>query len=174
MSKTQIATGGIADDAVTAAKTTVGGITMVDQWRITANTSSTGAFYITSNWERSDTAGFAQLGTGMTESSGVFSFPSTGIYLVRGFATYNTTGADAVEYDIFTTTDNSSYIKAAVTRADSSEDALGMTLSAEHIFDVTNTTTHKFVLAESGGGGNLVGNTNYTRTGFTCIRLGDT
>ena len=31
MSKTQIPTGGIADDAVTATKTTVGGITMAEQ-----------------------------------------------------------------------------------------------------------------------------------------------
>ena len=176
MALSTIGTNSLADSAVTVAKTSGVGITMVDQWRITANTSSTGAFYITSNWERSDTAGFAQLGTGMTESSGVFSFPSTGIYLVRGFATYNTTGADAVEYDIFTTTDNSSYTKAAVTRADSSEDALGMTLSAEHIFDVTNTSTHKvkFYAESVSSGSYFFGDTDATRTGATFVRLGDT
>ena len=58
-----------------------GGITEADQWRLTANTSVPGD--ITTNWERVDTDGFGYLGTGMTESSGIFSFPSTGIYLVE-------------------------------------------------------------------------------------------
>ena len=38
--------------------------------------------YITANLERVDNATFGKIGTGMTESSGVFTFPSTGIYLV--------------------------------------------------------------------------------------------
>ena len=162
--------------SITALPSGVGGITMADQWRITANTSSTGGFYLTTNWERIDTDGFAQLGTGMTESSGVFTFPSTGIYLVRGFATYNTAAADAVEYDVFTTTDNSSYTKAAVTRADTNEDSLGVTLSCEHIFDVTSTSTHKVKLyAESVSSGSyLFGESDKTWTGVTFIRLGDT
>ena len=61
------------------------GITMADQWRLTTNltmSQNTGTT-ITANWERVDSDGFAQLGTGMTESSGIFSFPSTGIYLIR-------------------------------------------------------------------------------------------
>ena len=61
-----------------------GGITEVDQWRITAN-STGGSADLTANWERNDSTGFAKIGTGLTESSGIFTFPSTGIYLIRFF-----------------------------------------------------------------------------------------
>jgi hypothetical protein len=37
---------------------------------------------IASNLERNDTS-FSYIGTGMSQSSGVFTFPSTGIYLVK-------------------------------------------------------------------------------------------
>ena len=73
MSKTQIATGGIADDAVTSAKTTVGGIIEADLWRLTTSFTG-GAAPIASNWERSDDASFSKIGTGMSQSSGVFTF----------------------------------------------------------------------------------------------------
>ena len=54
-----------------------GGITMSDNWRVT--TSFTGnADPIASNWERNDTApSLSYLGSQMTESSGIFSFPVT-------------------------------------------------------------------------------------------------
>ena len=51
------------------------GITEADQWRITANHS--GVADITANWERVDTDGFNHIGTGMSESSGIFTFPAT-------------------------------------------------------------------------------------------------
>tara|TARA_B000000441_G_C21419218_1_gene164789 strand:- start:10 stop:420 length:411 start_codon:yes stop_codon:yes gene_type:complete len=77
-----VATGKIADNAVTSAKSSgLGGLTMVDQWRLSSDSGENNG-YITSNWERCDTYGFGQLGTGMTESSGVFTFPSTGIYRI--------------------------------------------------------------------------------------------
>jgi len=57
------------------------GITMADQWRITANLSSNGTNVVGTNWERNDT-NFDKIGTGMTESSGIFTFPSTGIYII--------------------------------------------------------------------------------------------
>ena len=62
------------------------GVTEADQWRVTANftNASNGVDEdITSNWERADTHSFNLTGTGMTESSGVFSFPSTGKYYVE-------------------------------------------------------------------------------------------
>ena len=70
------------------------GLAMADMWRLTTTysipTNST-AILSTANWERPDqTDGFAQLGTGMSVNSsdhaaGVWTFPSTGFYLV----TYN-------------------------------------------------------------------------------------
>jgi hypothetical protein len=60
----------------------ISGITMADQWRITASLVGSSEV-ITANWERVDTDSGGIIGTGMTESSGIFSFPSTGIYLVN-------------------------------------------------------------------------------------------
>ena len=68
MSKTQIATGGISDDAVTSAKTVTGLSTTVDLWRqntdtaISANTET----FLTSNWEQADTDGAATIGTALS------------------------------------------------------------------------------------------------------------
>ena len=66
------------------------GITMLDQWRLTSALSLSGnsTTAITANLERNDTSGFAQIGTGMTESSGVFTFPSTGIYEIYAFGNF--------------------------------------------------------------------------------------
>ena len=91
----------------------VGGLSMADQWRLTANATGASAD-ITSNWERNDSTGFGQLGTGMTESSGIFTFPSTGIYLVRFFL--NDTGGSSFlsSYSrLYVTTNNSSYTEVA-------------------------------------------------------------
>ena len=65
-----------------------GGITEVDNWRITADW--TGAQDpLSSNWERSDNApALTKLGTGLTESSGVFTFPSTGIWNITANMMY--------------------------------------------------------------------------------------
>ena len=69
------------------------GISMADQWRLT--TSFTGdAGPISSNLERNDSSGFAKIGTGMTESSGTFSFPSTGIYKLDYFLQIQRNAAD--------------------------------------------------------------------------------
>ena len=70
----------------------VGGITMADQWRITSDFNVTSFAYVTSNWERNDSDGYGKIGTGMSESSGEFSFPSTGVYLVRSVISWYPSG----------------------------------------------------------------------------------
>ena len=67
----------LADDfAFTGTITGAGGVTEADQWRLTSDHSFSGTYFITSNWERDDT-NFTKIGTGLTESSGVFTFAST-------------------------------------------------------------------------------------------------
>jgi len=58
------------------------GLSEADQWRITTDVAASGVTQITANWERADTYGSNKLGTGMTQSSGVFTFPSTGFWRV--------------------------------------------------------------------------------------------
>ena len=137
------------------------GITEADQWRLTANKTASGN--VTANLERNDTTGFNYIGTGMTESSGVFSFPSTGIYLI----TVNVhAGSAADRLDMLITQNNgASFTTALETNRDLREQ--------KFYFDVTDTSTHKlkfdYVHTDK-----LVGDTNLNKTHFTFIRLGDT
>ena len=154
---------------------------MADQFRLTSNITHTTATIanITANLERIDEpTGFGSLGTGMTESSGTFTFPSTGIYLVQANA-YIFRNASSSVYTgirITTTHNNSTYAVAALSYGyiPDVNSAYGQ-VSVEYIFDVTDTTTHKVIFAvESGGGVNYGGSSTNNRTHFTFIRLGDT
>tara|TARA_B100002019_G_scaffold177971_1_gene153634 strand:+ start:3106 stop:3753 length:648 start_codon:yes stop_codon:yes gene_type:complete len=89
------------------------GLSEVDMWRITTSANSNNSTTImTSNWARSNATGFSKVGTGMSESSGIFTFPSTGIYRLEfnSLATVagGTSSSAAFAY-IEATTNNSSY-----------------------------------------------------------------
>ncbi len=93
----------------TGATSFTAGITEADIFRVTADFSGD-ANPISSNLERSDDASFGKIGTGVTNSSGTFSFATTGIYLVRFVAfLYTDNSADYVSININATTNNSSY-----------------------------------------------------------------
>tara|TARA_R100000388_G_scaffold35277_1_gene27429 strand:+ start:14 stop:565 length:552 start_codon:yes stop_codon:yes gene_type:complete len=183
MSKTQIATGGISDDAVTSAKTSGVGITMSDTWRLTTQfttTAGTSLRTIESNLERDDSTGYGVLGSGMSQSSGIFTFPSTGIYLITAnFFAYDDADFAYFEGFIRTTTDNSTY----TTRTQSSLNVQGISSGSPEgntfgqcLFDVTNTSTHKckFDFLASTANVLVLGNSGYNATYFTFTRLGDT
>ena len=95
------------------------GITMADQWRLT--TSFTGdAVPIASNWERNDTSpavgSSGSYSSSMSESSGIFSFPSTGIYYVKFHATFSLSSSsrfNAIRIDV--TENNSDFSLDALT-----------------------------------------------------------
>ena len=55
-----------------------GGITEADQWRLTSDISGGTGQDLTANLERADNHSWGVLGTGMSQSSGIFTFPSTG------------------------------------------------------------------------------------------------
>ena len=156
-----------------------GGITEADNWRITADTNTGTNGDVTANWERNDTSGFSKIGTGLSESSGIFSFASTGIYLINFSGQIRMEGSDTkVEYQLNITTNNSSYATAASANGGngSSSDVVQGTISNFFIFDVTNTTNckFKFVTGSFNSATLLRGTTTYNLTGFHTIRLGDT
>jgi len=154
------------------------GVTMADIWRV--NSSFTGdATPITSNWERADTDGYGQLGTGMAESSGIFTFPSTGIYKIKFTATFYLNGDTYWNnIGIDTTTDNSSYNTAsdALDGSKSAGDTTYCNAVCECIFDVTNVSTHKVRVKSSVQNNNSTtyGDSNANTTFISFIRLGDT
>ena len=153
-----------------------GGITEADQWRLSANLSTSGAF-LTSNLERNDLSS-TYIGTGMSESSGVFTFPQTGIYKIdwKVMAVSSSGSADYTGGDIQYSTDNfsgSNNIAAAYGSMDGTSAYIGADMT--FIFDVTNTSTHKvrfrFI---TDGSANFEGNTDRNWQVATFIRLGDT
>jgi len=154
------------------------GITMAEQWRLSAvltcSTTDTDVD-VTANLEKVDTDSPGTIGSSMTESSGVFSFPSTGVYLILNNYMFHNGSSSSSYNGLITrvTTDNSSYSYAT-------ESYVGVNSnynngSSAFIFDVTNTSTHKvkftyFVNSSV----TLRGDTGNNTTSFTFIRLGDT
>ena len=155
------------------------GITMADQFRLSSDFTGDGD--LTANLERNDSTGFGQLGTGMTESSGVFTFPSTGIYLVRFSAQYynNTTNSRFGRAVIKVTTDNSSYTSVAQAACSINVISSAFTYSQslfEHQLDVTDTSNVKVMFAADTEANDSVmqGSSTINVTYMTFIRLGDT
>ena len=66
-----------------------GGVTEADQWRLTSGFNSN-QDPISSNLERNDDGTFGKVGTGLSVSSGIWTFPSTGVWLVRFICKGNT------------------------------------------------------------------------------------
>ena len=153
-----------------------GGITEADQFRLSANRTSD-EDPISANVERVDTGGQGFIGTGMTNSSGIFSFPSTGVYLVKLVINTTRTSSNdtAIDVSIYGTVDNSSYVQLARARTSGAVEPPTMMGYCETLVDVTDITNVKvkFVYASSGSN-TLQGNTAVNMTTFTFIRLGDT
>ena len=157
-----------------------GGITEADSWRLdgTVNMATTGAFTdITANWEQVDTDGFGVLGTGLSESSGIFTFPSTGYWRIfYSFYINSDSGADNyMALRLFTTLDNSSYDGASDASGHFPGDQDNIQLSNDFIFDVTNTTNCKIKFAyTTGATNNIIGDGGLSQSNFSVIKLADT
>ena len=119
-----------------------GGITVADQWRVTANITAN-ADPISSNLEQIDTAGQGTLGSAMSVSSGVFTFPSTGIYLVEVTgAGVTVASGDNISLEIEVTTNNASYTSVAYS-AGGDGGSRNQALKTSTLIDVTDTSNVK-------------------------------
>ena len=122
---------------------------MIDQWRRAATLNiSSAENYLTSDWERVDTApqGACIPGGGMTESSGIFTFPMTGIYKVEWQCYFEDTGSASVNScNVYGTTDNSNYTILA-SSVNSIADVSSYSYVSAHVqslIDVTDTSQVK-------------------------------
>ena len=160
----------------------VNGITMVDQWRLT--TSFTGdAVPIASNLERNDTSpagGSGSYSSSMSESSGIFSFPSTGIYHVQFHGTFNLSSSGRfIALKIEVTENNSSYSVDALTYTFISQVASSQTFTSadlDIILDITDISNQKvrFSVEHHDSNTSTSGDSTQDSTYFRFIRLGDT
>ena len=159
------------------------GLQMADQWRVTSNVNlNNGDDYLTSNWERVDGSGQGVLiaSGGMTQSGGIFTFPSTGIYRVEWEGYFEDTGsANTITTGIYVTTDNNTYSRRAQ-RVDSITDISGSTYAygsvhVQTLVDVTDVSQVKVKFRVSSGGSVAFdSSSSENRNCATFMRLGDT
>jgi hypothetical protein len=160
------------------------GITEADIWRIdTTFDQSTGAD-ITSNWARASWSSgslHGYKGTGMTQNSGIFSFPSTGYWYIEGRLGYHArTGVSSgVGLEIKGTSDGSNYFNL-VSSWDTAVFQSGYYewghMNCSTIIDVTSTTNCKvkFRTEASNNQVRFYENAGGHNNGFIFLRIGDT
>jgi len=161
----------LASSAVSA------GITGIDTWGLSSSvTQSSGGVNITSNWARRTTDKSSSLGTAMTESSGVFTFPSTGYWLIlcnfyfsgnssthyRGVIMKNNNGTDL----------SSSYGHGAGSNPNWDHDAVSVHYNMD-VIDTTANTNKIYFQTNAGGTCSVAGGAN-GQSYVSFIRLGDT
>ena len=152
------------------------GLSSAQQFRLTANVTSTGD--ITSNWAAPNTENQGNLGSLVSESSGIFSFSSTGFYYIR-FDVDHTVTVAANTFgiiEIYLTDDNSTYTSSTYSIFGGQSDYdLGFG-GISTIIDVTNTTNDKvkFKFTDNTGSQRLNGSTTQNKTVVTFMKLGET
>jgi hypothetical protein len=170
------ASGSVTNDMLASGVNT---IAEADMWRLSADTNTGTSGDITANWERVDNSSFGYIGTGLTESSGIFSFPRTGIYHISGnFSLAVQAGDTGVNIGMLVTQDNSSYsdVCRPNNNAPSSSSDKATSINFQYFFDVTNITNDKFKFDtfSFSGSSSVKGNSNKNESHFSCIRIGDT
>jgi len=158
-----------------------GGITMASQWRLT--TSFTGdAAPIASNWEQNDGSdpAVSYYGAQMTESSGVFTFPSTGIYYVELLVGYYINGDSGYNHSLIKAATNGSTFNTMtemttfITGNSSANTWTSTTGSI--IMDVRSLSEDvvRFDIDVDSAGTTIIGNSTRDITAARFIRLADT
>jgi len=153
---------------------------MYDQWKLTTTVCGPTADVLITNWERVLNYG----GTGMTHSSGTFSFPSTGIYKVVAATTvYGTAADNQGGFRQWYTTDNSTYNVNALGYTGGNSDGNGGsdiwsgTGYISSYLDITDISLCKLqykTFSLNNAGNCLQGTTSNIQTSVTFERLGDT
>ena len=172
-----------ATTAGVASWTTIAsGLSGAHIWRITsgaaitANTDTT----LTANWEQDDSVSAGILGSAMTQSSGVFTFPTTGIWLITSHmdASTNNAANRYMAMRTYTTINNSSYSMRAYGNQGSvyfaGDTGFGHS-TTDFIFDVTDTANCKcYFTIFSPLAVTANGESDKNRTHVKFLRLGDT
>ena len=155
------------------------GITQYDEWLVTSSFTDD-ADPISSNWARNAANTFSYIGDGMSESSGVFTFPETGIYKVEFFGrmAQGSTGERDIQAYIQKTVNNSSYDEASATESSIYKNGGSWFQSfyQSATIDVTSTTNRKvrFKIAVNQSSTETQCSGTLSSTGAKFTRLGDT
>ncbi len=137
---------------------------------------------VTSNWSgiTDPIQNFTQKNHNITMgySSGIFSFPTTGFWhiMMQTYLYYNA-DQDNIELHLMTTTNNSSYSTTAQAYSHMNNDDGGNLftfIQVNHIFDVTDVSTHKVKFKTAGTSANFHTNSSSDESYAIFKRLGDT
>ena len=158
-----------------------GGITEADLWRLSSSFSGN-EDPITGTYERDDTYGFGLLGTGMSQSSGVFTFPSTGYWRVNfnmnGYAmgSENKWIRGQIEYSSDTGSNYNLCAYGTSHALDSGVSYKYIYVAAEVLLDITNTTTQliRFCSRSEDDNHTTIGDTNENQSYATFTKLAAT
>ena len=154
-----------------------GGITEADQWRVTSNFTGDNN-PIASNWERADGRGQGYFGTGMSQSSGVWTFPSTGYWFVRFTCAYYANNSQSrTDISIRCSDNGSNFTEVALAQIHAHYNPVDyQSGSTETILDIVDTSTHKVTFRnnDQDTSNTKLGSTDFNYTHVTFIRLGDT
>lgn len=154
-----------------------GGITEGDTWRFTNSQTTQGD--LTTYWERNDSSFFGKLGTGLTvdNTTGRFTFPSTGYYYIDYQVMFGSSGNTSTfaylilnaTTDNYSTSDYAGYVQTHTLSSTNWSQGAG-----NYIFKVTNTSNNKFnFIFGAQNTTELAGSTSNQITGFSIIKLGD-
>ena len=167
----------------------VSGITEFDMWYLHTNHSAdassdilgvSGASTINRHTSMSNpVAQAAQIGTGMSfdSSTGIFSFPNTGKWLVINNPQLFSATSDNLGVFTQVSTNGGSNFESSALSYQGDSGGNGVHSGATFSFvDVTNTSNIKVRFKQDSLGTNsyVIGNSAYARTTFVFIRMGDT
>ena len=145
----------------------------IDQWRLNSSFSTNDA--TVTDWERVDDATSTKIGTGMSESSGIFTFPRTGLWLVTVHINIKITGNDTntgVYLLVSTNSDVSNDTVALIYEGDAA--TANKSGSSAVLINVTDASTFRFKMQTTNmTASEIMGNTNYNRTSILFERKGD-
>tara|TARA_B100000768_G_C11267391_1_gene371723 strand:- start:1287 stop:2066 length:780 start_codon:yes stop_codon:yes gene_type:complete len=153
------------------------GITMADNWRLSTDDATDAAETdLDTGWERVDATGHGTIGSAMTQSSGVFSFPVTGLYLIQ-FQLYQVaSGGDSYGQGFIKHMDQANNTTKLANVVGTHFQNKWLSLYMSTLFDCQNLTNDRIqFFGGSGVNGQVIaGDTGMNRTSATFIRLGDT
>ena len=156
------------------------GLPMLDVWTVTSDVSITSSSSFITSWSRANSYQ-ATIGSAMTESSGVFTFPSTGIYEVMFSPQFNESDSSSNRYvttQIYKVISGSSSLFAeSVSHISGLSGNTYARPIAHAYFDVTDVSTHKMQFKALSINGTIIlsgHSSSFLYTTLTFKKLGET
>ena len=162
---------------VTASKEVIQTDYMIDQWRLNQDFGTNDAV-INTGWERPDDPSYGRVGTGMSESSGIFTFPTTGVYHITANVRVKIQAGDGTAgFEMKVSTDGGSTSDTVATAYEGNQGSGDRTSSASAsiLVNVTNASNFQFFLKSASienAADEIIGHTNENQTMITFERKG--